>query len=192
MAMCFLFGTIATLPAIWLQEWSGMLDVLKGGSAAATLLSSFGAVAPSEEIVKCAAVLLIAFPRRFFNEPLDGIVYAVLAAMGFATVENILYAVHFGFQTTIVRAFTAVPAHFVFAIVQGYYIGRAKFNPENRLSLILQGLGIAVLMHGTYDFLVLQELSEWLSMLAAFSVYICLYYGGALIQEHLDNSPFKH
>lgn len=192
MAMCFLLGAIATLPVIVFQEWSGALDILKGKSALLTLLSSFGVVAPSEEIIKCSVVLLAAFPRRFFDEPVDGIVYAVLAAMGFATVENIIYAAHFGLQTTIVRAFTAVPAHFVFAIVQGYYIGLAKFNPANRLRLILKGLIAAIFMHGIYDFLILQELSEWLSVLGAVSIYICLYYCGILIQQHLDNSPFKH
>ena len=188
---CFFLGTLATIPAIGIQGWSGAISGFKSQGAAITFLSSFGVVAASEEIAKCAVLLMGAFPRKFFNEPVDGIVYAVLVGMGFATVENLIYANNFGFNTTIVRAFTAVPAHFVFAIVQGYYIGLAKFQPERRIELILQGLGISILMHGIYDFLILQELSAWLSVLGSVSVYICLFYCGALVREHLDNSPFK-
>lgn len=157
----------------------------------AYLFSSFAIVAASEEMAKCAVLLIGAFPRKFFNEPMDGIVYAVLVAMGFATVENLFYANNFGMQTTLVRAFTAVPAHFVFAIVQGYYIGLAKFNPERQVELILQGLGLSIFMHGVYDFLILQELSSWLSVLASISVYACLFYCAALVRKHLDISPFK-
>jgi RsiW-degrading membrane proteinase PrsW (M82 family) len=188
---CFFLGMLATIPAIAIQSWSGAITNVKSPSAAITFLSSFGVVAASEEMAKCAILLIGAFPRKFFNEPVDGIVYAVLVAMGFATVENLIYANNFGLNTTVVRAFTAVPAHFVFAIVQGYFIGLAKFNPERRIELILQGLAISIAMHGAYDFLILQELSEWLSVLGSVSVYICLYYCGSLVREHLENSPFK-
>ena len=56
----------------------------------------------------------------------DGIVYAVMIGMGFATLENIIYASRFGLETTLFRAFTAVPAHGVFAAIMGYYIGVGK------------------------------------------------------------------
>lgn len=188
---CFFLGMLATIPAIMLQNWSGALSTFKSPTAAITFLSSFGVVAASEEIAKCAVLLLGIFPRKSFNEPVDGIVYAVLVSMGFATVENLIYANNFGLNTTVVRAFTAVPAHFVFGIVQGYYVGLAKFNPDRRGELILTGLGLAIVLHGAYDFLILQELSEWLSVMGSVSIYICLYYCGALVREHLNNSPFK-
>ncbi len=188
---CFFLGMLATIPAIGIQDWSGVISGIKTQSAAITFIASFGVIAASEEIAKCAVLLIAAFPRKFFNEPVDGIVYAVLIGMGFATVENLVYAYNFGMDTTLVRAFTAVPAHFVFAIVQGYFIGLAKFQPTRRIKLILLGLGISIVMHGVYDFLILQELSAWLSVLGSVSVYICLFYCGTLVREHLENSPFK-
>lgn len=189
--LLFFLGMLATIPAVTVQYWSGAVTAFKSQSAAITFLSSFGVVAASEETAKCAVLLIGAFPRKFFDEPVDGIVYAVLVAMGFATVENLIYANNFGMNTTVVRAFTAVPAHFVFAIVQGYFIGLAKFQPERRIELILTGLAISIFMHGMYDFLILQELSSWLTVLGSVSVYICLYYCGTLVREHLENSPFK-
>ena len=182
---------LATIPAIAIQGWSGAISSMKIQGAAITFLSSFGVVSASEETLKCAVLILGIYPKKAFNEPVDGIVYAVLVGMGFATVENLIYANIFGLHTTVVRGFTAVPAHLVFAVVQGYYIGLAKFQPEKRIALILQGLGIAIFLHGMYDFLILQELSEWLSVLGSVSVYVCLYYCGSMIQEHLENSSFK-
>ena len=189
---CYFLGMLATIPVIFIQKWSGALYVFQEQSAALTFIASFAVVASSEELAKGLTTLLGAYPRRFFNEPVDGIVYSVLVGMGFATVENIIYATHFGMETTIVRAFTAVPAHLVFAIIQGYYLGLAKFHPGRRMDLLLRGLGISIFFHGLYDFLILQEMSEWLSLLGSVSVYLCLYYCGPLIREHLDNSPFRN
>ena len=189
--LAFLLGMVSTLPAIYIQKWTGAIEVLQDRHAGLTFLASFGVIAFSEELMKFAVMLLFIYPRRFFNEPFDGIVYAVLIAMGFATVENVIYAAHFGMETTIVRAFTAVPAHFVFAIIQGYYIGLAKFKPGASPALLLVGLAVAILLHGVYDFLILQELSEWLSVLGSIAIYICLYYCGQLFRQHLNSSPFR-
>ncbi|MBL7827067.1 MAG: PrsW family intramembrane metalloprotease [Saprospiraceae bacterium] len=189
---CFFLGMLATLPVIYIQQHWGIIPLKKGTlSVTDTVISSFGFAATAEEFMKFAVLLVGAYPKKFFNEPVDGIVYAVLVAMGFATVENVIYGLQFGMNTTIVRAFTAVPAHFVFAIVQGYYFGIAKFRQKGSAALLLRGLLIAICLHGLYDFLILQELSEWLSVLGSLYVYVCLYYCGPLIREHLDNSPFR-
>lgn len=189
--LAFVLGVLATVPAILIQHSSGITPLPPEPGILLTMGASFGVVAVSEELLKCLAFYLGIFRRGFFNEPLDGIVYAVVLAMGYASVENILYAAAYGINTTVLRAFTAVPAHLVFAIVQGYYLGRAKFIPERKWYLITRGLGISIILHGSYDFLVLQQLSGGLSMLGAVSVYICLYYCEPLIREHLENSPFR-
>jgi hypothetical protein len=130
------------------------------------------------------------FPEEFFNEPLDGIVYAVVLAMGYASVENMLYVAAYGINTTILRAFTAVPAHLVFAIVQGYYLGRARFMPEQKLESDNQRTGY---FHCPARLLRLPRPATVIGRFVhagAVSVYICLYYCEPLIREHLENSPF--
>lgn len=189
--LAFSMGVLATVPTVILQHASGITPMPPNPGVLYTLGASFGVVAISEEAFKCLAFYFGIFRRRFFDEPLDGIVYAVALAMGYATVENLLYAAAYGINTTILRAFTAVPAHLVFAIVQGYYLGRARFMPEQKWKLITRGLAIAIALHGSYDFLVMQQLSGGLSMLGAVSVYICLYYCEPLIREHLESSPFR-
>ncbi|MFY0254403.1 PrsW family intramembrane metalloprotease [Chitinophaga sp. 30R24] len=127
-----------------LQENNGTLL----GSAA----FAYGIVGLSEELAKYLVLLFYAYPKKAFNEPLDGIVYAVMIGMGFATLENIAYVGRFGFGTGVARMFLSVPAHATFAILMGYYVGLAKFVPKKSEKLLSRGLLIAVLFHGTFDF----------------------------------------
>lgn len=192
LALCFAAGAALIAPAIWVE---GLVFRAAGDPAdydlGEVLLLSFGALALNEELFKFTGLLVLAFPRRFFNEPLDGIVYAVLLAMGFATLENVLYADRFGLPTVLLRAFTAVPAHLAFAIVQGYFFGLAKFDPARRTRLLLRGLLLATLLHGAYDFLILQQWLDWLFVLATLALYLGLFFCGKLVREHLENSPFR-
>jgi RsiW-degrading membrane proteinase PrsW (M82 family) len=189
--VCFVLGAAVTFPALEIEKWAfNHLRPYERGFGV-IILTAFIAVALNEEVFKFVVLRCFAFPRAFFNEPLDGIVYSVMIAMGFATMENISFASRFGLETVLLRAFTAVPAHLVFGVVAGYYAGLAKFDPINRHRLLWQGFGMALLLHGVYDFLILQSWSDWLLVLATVSLYLCLFYCNDLIKEHLDKSPFK-
>jgi RsiW-degrading membrane proteinase PrsW (M82 family) len=186
---CFCLGALATYPAMLLEKWAFPgYDANARLPLGQALGLSFGVAALSEEGFKFLALLLGAWPWRFFNEPMDGIVYAVLVSMGFASAENLLYAQRFGAESVWLRAFTAVPAHLVFGIVMGYYAGLAKFG---RRLLLAPALGLALLLHGTYDLLILQRWSDWLVVLASVGLYLSLYYCGDLVRQHQENSPFK-
>lgn len=190
--LCFGLGALATWPALHFELWSySMADIRNNRDFLSTISYSFGVVALSEEGIKWIVLLAYPFFRSFFNEPMDGILYAVLIGMGFATMENIAYANEFGLATTVLRGFTAVPAHGAFAVVMGYYAGKAKFNAPRRTRLLLRSLLFAVLLHGTYDFLFLQELYKELVLLAAGGLVLSVYYAQRLIREHQDNSPFR-
>ena len=189
--LCLLLGALATLPAINIERWFIEIFYPQHRNLATTMLLAFGVVAANEELFKFGVILLGAFPYRFFNEPMDGIVYAVMVGMGFASVENLAYADRFGLETVLVRSLTAVPAHLVFSIVMGYYIGKARFQVGHRAALLAKGFLIPFLLHGIYDFLIIQEMSAWLTVLGALSVYIGLYYARLMINDHLDHSPFR-
>ncbi|MFN0033603.1 MAG: PrsW family intramembrane metalloprotease [Saprospiraceae bacterium] len=191
LALCFVLGAAATVPAIVFEKNVIPMVGHIERDPVLTFLLAFGAIAPVEELVKWLALLLGAFVWRFFNEPFDGIVYSVMVSMGFASLENLAYADVFGRETALLRAFTAVPAHLVFAVPMGYYAGLAKFAPQERTHLLLRGLLVAILLHGAYDFLVMQNWTKWLGSLGALSVYLCLYYFTNLFREHLENSPFR-
>lgn len=183
-------GGAMTMPAISLERWA-FSSIGGSGDVYSIVFLAFGIVALHEELLKFLVLRLYVFRGSFFNEPIDGIVYAVLIAMGFATMENFSYASRFGAQTILLRMFTAVPAHLVFAIVQGYFMGLAKFRQARRGHLMAMGLGLSVWMHGIYDFLIFQNWSDWLFVLATLSLYLCLFYSSKLIKAHLDDSPFR-
>lgn len=192
LVICFLLGMLATGPVYYLERWAQWADNYIEGHIPLILFSSFFVVGFGEELSKFIALMIYPYQRRFFNEPFDGIIYAVMVSMGFATLENILYANRYGFETTLLRAFTAVPAHAAFAVIVGYYAGLAKFASRRQATgLLLKGLGIAIVIHGLYDFFILQEYIEWLILLAVLVLWLSIWYANRLIKIHQANSPFR-
>ena len=145
----FILGMTTVIPALIAESFS---DVLHGNSFAGTAVNAYGVVALSEELSKFLVLRYYCYTRKSFDEPLDGIVYSVMVGMGFATIENIAYVYSYGYTTAFTRMFLSVPAHASFAVLMGYYAGKAKFDPANSFKLLLTGLFWAVFFHGTFDF----------------------------------------
>ena len=102
-----------------------------------------------EESAKFAAVRLFAYRSAQFDETMDGVIFGITAAMGFAAVENIWYVFNYGAAVALLRAFVSVPGHAFFGAIMGYYLGQAKLR--HRPLLALWGLMIAVILHGLFD-----------------------------------------
>jgi RsiW-degrading membrane proteinase PrsW (M82 family) len=122
----------------------------------------------------------------------DGIVYAVFISLGFATVENLAYVLSAGFNTAIMRSVTAVPAHALFGVTMGYYLGIAKFAwPKFRNKYIRLGFATPVILHGIYDFILF---SQKLYLLALFIPYMLYLWKRGLrqVDELVEFSPFRN
>lgn len=139
-----------------------------------TFIYAFFVVSLSEEGVKFFVLRKFFYRKDEFNERFDGIVYSVMISMGFAAVENIMYSLNHGFGTAIMRIFTAVPAHAGFAIMMGYFVGKAKFAKSLNTYYLLIGLFAAILFHGLYDFFLLQNDSDSLKLFAFVTLIICI------------------
>ena len=189
--LCFGLGMLATVPGLFFQTWVNERGWDSSATLFSTFLVAFFIVALSEELLKFACLMLYPFRQKFFNEPMDGIVYSVMIAMGFATLENILYALEFGFETTVVRAFTAVPAHAVFGVFMGYFVGLSRFHKDKMKFLLLMALAWPIGIHGLYDFFILQEAYEWLLIFGTLILYGSIYFAIKLIRLHQENSNFK-
>lgn len=189
--ICFALGALAIGPAIWLEN--GIFDArwFDLSNNWQLLLYAFLGIALIEEAFK--AIVFFAYPywQRFFNEPFDGVVYAVMISMGFASVENVVYVLESGLEAGIARALTAVPAHATFGVLSGYYFGRSKFESKRKWALIAVG-GIAVcVFHTLYDFLILQNINQYLMLGASISIYILSILCFFMVRNSLENSPFK-
>ena len=153
-------------------------------------IKAFLMVGLIEEFSKYIIVKYYAQPKDAFNEPFDGIVYAVMVSMGFAVTENIFYVFEGGIETAIARAFTAVPAHATFGILMGYFMGKAKFS-KNKKFLNLIGLFLAIIFHGAYDFFLFISFVPGIWIGAFISLFIGLFLSRKAIKTHQKNSHFK-
>lgn len=115
------------------------------------LMKSFFQAAIPEEGLKFLFLYGLIWKNAEFNEHFDGIVYAVFVSMGFACLENILYVYNGGFSTGVARAFLAVPGHFLFAVIMGYYLSKARFSLFHRRRLLAGAIFFPILAHGLYD-----------------------------------------
>ncbi|MBW2699768.1 MAG: PrsW family intramembrane metalloprotease [Deltaproteobacteria bacterium] len=109
-----------------------------------------------EEFFKFTVLWLYVLRHKEFDEPMDGIVYGVVASLGFATLENIIYTADGGLGVAILRALTAVPLHAFLGAIMGYYVGQMRFGkPEMRSKNLWMALSMPMLLHGLYDFPIL-------------------------------------
>ena len=134
-----------------------------------------GAAIP-EETAKLFLLWLFLRKCKDFDERMDGIVYAVCVGMGFAAFENIEYLLAAGSQWVTVgisRSLTAIPGHFGFAVIMGYYF---SLNYFDRYRAPLAGIKMwlyPVIGHGVYDWIAMsQEVNPQLSGVIAIAILL--------------------
>jgi len=166
-------GGVIVLPVIYFEKIiDGFGANLSGLQNAAW--TAFMVAALVEEGFKLFAVIVLIWKNPNFNEKFDGIVYAVFVSLGFALIENISYV--FGndnsMQVGITRAFTAVPAHAMFGVMMGYWLGKAKFVPSKRKKYLLAAFIYPFLFHGFYDFILMSGKQILLILFIPFVIYM--------------------
>lgn len=153
----FLAGMVAVVPAA-IFELPFRHYLTEGVHPLVQLTVAVLVVGLGEEGAKLLAAYLAAFHQRAFNEPVDGIIYAVTASLGFAAVENMFYVLTYGIEVGPTRAVVTSLAHASFGGIAGLFLGMAKLNEDLDWRHVLKGLGIAALLHGVYDFLIIARL----------------------------------
>lgn len=189
--LAFGLGIFSVFPASISNQIGGRFFVISQNPVN-TAIYAFLVVAISEEFIKFLFLRYILFKRKEFDEPLDGIVYAVMIGMGFAAFENVLYIADGGLGVALIRMVTAVPAHAIFAIVMGYHVGLAKFDLTHRDELMRKGLLYPILLHGAYDFFLMQENIPFLGLVSFVGLWIAGKYVKYILTESHNNSRIKN
>jgi RsiW-degrading membrane proteinase PrsW (M82 family) len=182
-------GLIIVIPVVIVERLL-MRMMPSFGQVAEAAYQAFIVAGFTEELFKFLALYLLVWRSPSFNEKFDGIVYAVFVSLGFAAVENVMYVMDGGYQTAIVRAITAVPAHALFGITMGYYFGIAHMYSELRSSYLIKALLMPILLHGIYDFILMVGIN-WLLVLFAFYVVFLYIFGIRKMKTLSDASIFK-
>ena len=184
-----LLGIVIVIPVIFVGRML-MSQMPQSGKVAEAAYHAFVVASFTEELFKFLALYLLVWKSPSFNEKFDGIVYAVFVSLGFAGVENVLYVMEGGMQTAVTRALTAVPAHAIFGITMGYYLGIAHMYKELKGPYLARALLVPILLHGIYDFILMVEVG-WLLLLFVPYVIILYIMGMKRINQHSDTSIFK-
>jgi RsiW-degrading membrane proteinase PrsW (M82 family) len=171
----FIMGIISVVPAIIIENILSYFDVFAGIFGIA--YTAFIVAGVTEEFIKREVVIKNVYFNPVFNEKLDGIVYCVISALGFATIENVMYVV-FRFSDIesvgLYRAFLSVPAHMLFAITMGYYLSLAKFSADSEQSQFFfrKSLTVPAILHGTFDFILMSGIELLMILFIPFVIYL--------------------
>ncbi|MFC5467802.1 glutamic-type intramembrane protease PrsW [Cohnella suwonensis] len=183
----FLTGMLVVLPIMIVQR---SLTLWLGDSP---FTFAFVISAGVEEFFKWFVLYHIIYNHTEFDEPYDGIVYAVAVSLGFATLENVLYAFMqpATFGNLMMRAFLPVSGHALFGVFMGYSMGRAKFSVGKNVKLHLWlALLLPVLWHGLYDFIMLTVSSAWIWLVVPF-MFVLWFWGMRKVNSANAVSPFR-
>ena len=171
--LCVFFGLVSAFIAFGLEFlWNYFLAGFISSHPSLIFIESFIGVALFEEAAKWLWLILIIVNWQSFDLYTDGILYSCGIAAGFNLVEGILYA-SLGTDPLhmVLRSFTAVPVHFLFGIVMGFLFARYKIEGNRFLWFSLL---IPVILHGLYDFFILQQYAELLMGAAILVLVGCL------------------
>jgi len=158
----FLAGAVSAIAALFLEAGAAKLfELLKIRELSAGPIVFLAFI---EELMKFAAAFIVIHKSRAFDEPVDAMIYALIAALGFATVEN-LGAVLTGFKagapilavaikTTAFRFVGATLLHSLTSSLVGYYwaldirnFGTVRFR--------VKGLLLATILHAIFNYIIL-------------------------------------
>ena len=172
----FFYGVIIIIPVLIVESAVSLAlgPLLEVPVLGATLMAFLVAAIP-EECFKLLALWLLLRKNPYFDEHIDGIVYAVFVSLGFAAFENISYLYSSQdslLQVGIMRALMAVPGHYAFGILMGYFYSLYYFvnrSERNKMMMIVA----PVVAHGIYDnLLFLSELSPAIGVICVICVIV--------------------
>ncbi|MDP2696184.1 MAG: PrsW family glutamic-type intramembrane protease [bacterium] len=114
-------------------------------------------LAAVEEIFKFAVVYWAISKRREFDEPLDAMIYMIIAALGFAAVENVasLFQVIGNLETVALRFIGATLLHSLASGLVGFYWAKAMLKKRSFASNIIWGLLLATVLHAIFNYLII-------------------------------------
>ena len=185
----FLFGMIMVLPALLLEEsFSSFLPEEKIQESF-FLLSLYYIIGVGlvEEILKYFVVKLRVIDSSHFDEPIDIMLYLIIAGLGFATIENII--VIFNIETleeaaivSTVRLLTAIFIHTLSAAITGYFwaLSFCFKKGKKRSFSLFSGILLSSLLHGFYDISII-KLEETQNLFSFLLPTVIIVFTGLLV-----------
>lgn len=159
----FFWGILAALGALFF-EWLYQEALIFLSLQNIIILVIIG-MAFIEEYIKYFVVKKKALKSSEFDEPIDAMLYLIIAALGFAAAENILLinGLHMAgvatsriLEVTMGRLLGAVFLHALASGIVGYFLARSLLLKHKRKSFVGLGILIATCLHGIYNYIIIE------------------------------------
>lgn len=162
-------GAILAMGSWLLYEfYHHVLNFWTNGNIVNDLLFSFFGIGFIEELVKLIPFLLLLHFTKIIKKPIDYLLIASAAGLGFAFFENLLYISQYGLDVIHSRALTASVSHMVSSAIVAYGFVLVKFRYPRKFWIIPLFFILAVLAHGFYDFWLLNDKVHSLAIVTLF------------------------
>lgn len=135
-----------------------------------------------EEVIKFVAIYFVAFKSRFFDEPIDALVYLITGALGFAALENSLYlmtsivdgGVVVGAVNNHLRFLGATLLHVVSSSAIGIAIAFSFYKKKHKLLYLLLGIVAATALHAIFNLFIIdtQDVRETMIVFSYYWVIV--------------------
>ncbi len=170
----FLWGMLITIPAALLEIgiFSFLITPLsqwiKGGSFLFLFLYNFFAISLIEELSKYLVVREKIIKHSAFDEPVDAMIYMIIAALGFAALENLLILISFGgsfllketVRLVFLRFIGATFLHALASGIIGFFLALSFYYTHRRTRYYLLGFLIAVSLHTIYNLSIIKIVED--------------------------------
>ncbi len=158
----------------------------------------FGWASIVEEIVKLMAVTYVVYRTVDFDEPVDGMIYLITAALGFAAIENILImfrnaseGFEIALQIWALRFFGATLLHALSSAILGYFVALAWFRYNHSRKIIFMGIMIASAFHLLFNMLLVDLSPQNGLMFSSLILAVMIFLVSILFVKVRDRSPSK-
>lgn len=168
----FVAGMVAVLIVLPIER--SLAPYLQGTQ----LLLAWAAV---EELFKFAAAYIAALRFRVFDEPLDGVIYLVTAALGFAALENVFFLMTPASSGDLLRTIVTGDLRFIGATLLhtlasatiGISLALSFYKSAHMRRLAaLVGVILAIALHTLFNFFILKSGSG-----STFLVFLAIWLG---------------
>jgi RsiW-degrading membrane proteinase PrsW (M82 family) len=144
---------------------------------------------PAEEWAKFFVFWFLASALGKVKEPRDGVLVAMMVALGFSFWENIRYILTFGPSSIANRVLWASSGHMAYAAIWGYFGGQVILEPPEGKGILKYRYVIAAVfsisfIHGLFNFLV-----SWVGSGAAFVIDLLIYVATLIILTEVLRLP---
>jgi len=154
--LAFAAGALSTLLVLQIQLLlQKTVNVWNGNMGGPVMIFFLAAV---EEMIKFAVVYWVVRKRREFDEPIDPMIYMVVAALGFAAVENIASVIRSvnGLELIVLRFIGATLLHGLSSGIIGYWWAKGLMQKGGPWPKIISGLLLATLVHAVFNYLIIK------------------------------------